>query len=119
MATKAKTVGNASLAEAIAAANVKHREIKKLGKKAPLDDQFIWGRTAGDARMHAAFTFVQDKKHWKNPIDITLDPLDESQIELVTDAVIHYTGSCPHFVLNKSTGKMRITAVGYYVAIGA
>jgi hypothetical protein len=68
--------------------------------------------------MNAAFTEVQNKEHWKYPIDCTLDACDDTKQQLISDAVIFYAGCVPDFE-RLPNGKVRVTAIGYYNAVGA
>ena len=67
-------------------------------------------------QLHDAFTKVQDKQHWKNPIDALVEKKD---IDIVTEAIIHFTGSIPTFQPKKGSGKYRVQAAGYFLTIGA
>ncbi len=67
-------------------------------------------------QLHAAFTSVQNKKGWKYPVNAVVEA-DVDQ-ELLTEAIIHFTGSVPEFI-PLPNGKIRVKAVGYYIAIGA
>jgi len=73
------------------------------------------GATRMQSELSAAFDLVAPKSHWKNPIDTELrGPVD---IELIADAVIHFTGSVPVF---RTRGKTTfVNAAGYYATIGA
>ncbi len=52
------------------------------------------------------------------PIDATVESLNDVQKSLLTDAIIFYAGCAPTFH-NLPNGNVRITAVGYYEAVGA
>lgn len=69
------------------------------------------------AAMDVAFKKVQNKEHWKFPIDKTLE-LSADEQRLTEDAIIFYTGSVPTFQ-KLPNGKTRVRAVGYYNAVGA
>ena len=72
--------------------------------------------------LHSAFDRVKNKEHWKLPIQCSIDYKDQEDINLITEAVVHFTGSVPQFdVYQLKSGKkrVRIFAVGYYYAIGA
>lgn len=83
----------------------------------------VKGVVVTQGRLSAAFDKVADKKHWKNPIDTTVE-CDDLEKEIIYEAVIHFTGSVPEFVVlpGRHRGqkrKYRIKADGYYLAIGA
>jgi hypothetical protein len=67
------------------------------------------------------FSMVQDPTNWKNPIDALIDPevlmaMGATKTDLVK-AITFYTGSIPTITRN---GKMlRVTAIGYYMAVGS
>ena len=58
-----------------------------------------------------AFNKVQNKDHWKNPIDSFCS---KDEIEIVTEAIIYFTATEPTF---KAVGinKLQVTAPGYYL----
>lgn len=62
--------------------------------------------------------------NWKDPIDKVL-VVHRSQwaSEVIHMAVVHFTGSVPMFYLERETPEgnlhVRVTAIGYYAAIGA
>lgn len=66
-------------------------------------------------QMAPAFDLVKDSEHWKNPIDKVI-PAD-SDTNLIHAAVAFYTGS--HAEFTPVDDGLRVTADGYYVAIGA
>lgn len=67
------------------------------------------------AELEKAFDLVANKEHWKLPVNALVPHgTDEN---LITEAVIHFTGSVPSF---KETKKgIRVRAAGYYNTIGA
>ena len=67
------------------------------------------------ADLKFAFTKVQNKEHWKNPIDAIIKMEEQ---DITERAIIFYTGSIPSFA-PKAGGMLRVIADGYYVAIGA
>jgi cell division FtsZ-interacting protein ZapD len=71
-----------------------------------------------DAERKRVFELVQNKEHWKNPIDATLDELSEADEKLLYDAVPFYTGSVPTITRYKN-GRVRVRAAGYYRTVGA
>lgn len=73
------------------------------------------GERFSQFEMKCAFELIEDKKHWKNPIDATID---ESDFELCDYACIFFTGGCLEVVENKD-GKLRVQSPGYFEIIGA
>lgn len=59
-----------------------------------------------------AFEKVQDKKHWKNPIDTYCDVSD---ITILTEAIPYFTGTVAEFGTPNKYGKVRVKALGYYL----
>lgn len=71
------------------------------------------------AELKAAFDLVAPKDNWKMPIDITLHATD-AEVAVIKEAITFYTGSVATVTaLMGAIGWVRITAAGYYVAIGA
>jgi len=72
--------------------------------------------------LAAAFDLVSNKENWKAPIDAYVW-LDDEQVTLVTEAVVFFAGCVPEFenMLRRKEGKVRyrVTAIGYYEAVGA
>lgn len=64
-------------------------------------------------QLHAAFTLVQNKTNWKNPINATIENPGEEQVACIEEAVIHFTGSIASVNALKN-GKIRVRAEGYY-----
>ncbi len=62
-----------------------------------------------------AFETVQNKKNWKYSIDARISV---DQMDIVGEAIAHFTGSIPHFD-DGHDGTIRVEAEGYYIAIGA
>lgn len=63
-----------------------------------------------------AFNKVCNKDNWKLPIDAMIERSEE---EIIREAVIYFTGCEPSFQHVPGSGKSRVTAVGYYNAVGA
>lgn len=60
--------------------------------------------------------------HWKDPIRKTIDLIGsdpDGEIELITDAVVFFTGSVPTFERIGATRRYKVRAAGYYRTIGA
>ena len=69
-----------------------------------------------DEDLHTAFELVKDKADWKMPIDATV-PADTDMV-LLTDAIIYYTGSVAEYEI-LGDGRIHVMADGYYNAIGS
>lgn len=85
-------------------------------------------------RLRDVFAMVEDRTHWKNPVDAVVEQ-DAATPEELREAVIHFTGSVPRIepeaievVLRHSTGLVgfsttvpgwRVRAAGYFAAVGA
>lgn len=63
----------------------------------------------------AYFNLVADKANWKNPINAFVPATID--LDAITDAVIHFTGSVPTYTMTRKGWNVK--AAGYYVAIGA
>lgn len=68
--------------------------------------------------LRAAFDRVACTKNWKNRINRIVTIADAAERDLISKAIIHFTGSVPEFV-EQPSGKVRVIADGYYAAIGA
>lgn len=89
-------------------------------KKDELERQIAWERTVKDgdyfvSELRVAFDKVQNKDHWKNPIDAVILTKD---IKITEAAIIHYTGSVPTFT-RVDGNNTRVKAAGYFATIGA
>lgn len=75
-------------------------------------------------QLREAFGWVQNKQHWKNPIDARL-ALNEDERELVAAAVVHFAGCVAEITpvsgqpIRGGRKVYRVRAVGYYAAVGA
>lgn len=69
-------------------------------------------------QLHDAFDSVKNAEHWKNPIDKVVPYLTPKERALIHAAVIFFAGCEPKFEV-LSTRKHRVTAVGYFAAVGA
>jgi hypothetical protein len=70
-------------------------------------------------QMREALSKVQNKINWKHPVNTIID---ESEQELVTEAIIYFCGCVPTFTpifSSPSEPKLWVQAVGYYAAVGA
>ncbi len=66
--------------------------------------------------LDAAFKQIQNKDHWKNPIDATIRYED---FEISDMAARYFAGSPLDMIGKPKNGFIRVKADGYYVAIGA
>ena len=69
--------------------------------------------------LSAAFQRVQNRRNWKNRVNAVITIENDEEMRLITHAVIHFTGSVPSFVEVDGKQRYRVTADGYYEAIGA
>ena len=70
-----------------------------------------------------AFALIQPKGHWKNPIDAechtgVMPTMSAREVAAVHQAVIFFTGSVPE-ITHLGNFRCRVTAAGYFAAIGA
>jgi hypothetical protein len=61
-------------------------------------------------QLHAAFTAVQNKDHWKNAINALIDPADQ---DVTGAAIMHFAYGNASFT-PAANGKLRVRAPGYY-----
>jgi hypothetical protein len=66
-------------------------------------------------QLDKAFKEVANKENWKYPVDAEISEQDR---DITERAIIYFTGSVPLFT-KKKNGRLRVRAVGYYVAIGS
>ena len=62
-------------------------------------------------QLTKTFELVENKTHWKDPIDTVIDAANVS-IKAVYDAVVHFTGTVPTFTHQGNT-LFQVTADGY------
>lgn len=63
-------------------------------------------------QLHEAFGAVQDKEHWKNPIDAVVA---RDRVEVLTRAIPFMTGTFADFDdVGCAPGMIRVTAPGYF-----
>ncbi len=65
--------------------------------------------------LSSAFDLVKSE-NWKDPIQACTSIARE---DITREAVIFYTGSIPTFTSMKNPKLLRVTAEGYYKAVGA
>ena len=75
--------------------------------------KIVWGYSVGDLKK--AFTKVQNKKNWKNPIEAIILTCD---VPITVKAIAFFAGSRTE-VVKMSNGQSKIIAPGYYLSIGA
>ncbi len=64
------------------------------------------------------FDLVKDPTNWKNPVDCTLPGIVAAcDRKAIAAAVVFYAGCSPEFTGTKNG--LRVTAPGYYRAVGA
>jgi hypothetical protein len=73
------------------------------------------GTVYSRAELKAAFDKVCNSQNWKMPIDAVIT---EAERDVATQAVIFFAGCSPKF-RGIGPAKLRMTAVGYYKAVGA
>jgi len=61
-------------------------------------------------QLDAAFKTVQAKAHWKDPIR---SKCKASEVSLITQAIIHFTGTVPTFGQPNKDGIVTVRAAGY------
>lgn len=88
------------------------KQVKELERKLMTTQRF------SQEQLTMAFNNVQNKEHWKNPIDCVIDNPGEENLACLREAIIHFTGSVPSIEKLKD-GKIHVTAAGYYATIGA
>ncbi len=94
----------------------------------PVPGVLVQGQPVTKAELSAAFDLVADRANWKNPIDATVQ-LTPQQIILIAQAVPFFAGCEARFsplsktVIFDNGGQpvltYRVTAKGYYAAVGA
>lgn len=83
----------------------------------------IMGKEVTRGQLLEAFERVEDKANWKDPIDATVDLANDFELEVLRYAIAFFTGSQATF--KPKPGKKllgcryRVTAPGYYRAVGA
>lgn len=61
-------------------------------------------------QLHAAFTKVENKVHWKNAINSVIDA---SEQDITNAAIVHFAYGNATFT-SAGHGKLRVRAPGYY-----
>lgn len=77
----------------------------------------VMGNKVTRGELSEAFSRVQDKKNWKNPISAVV-ALTDYERALTEEAISFFAGS-PSFFQIVDGGKYRVTAPGYYASVGA
>lgn len=63
------------------------------------------------AQLKEAFEKVQDKEHWKNPINAVIAKAD---LAITAEAIEYYTSTSPEVVEEYEDGTIKIYALGYW-----
>jgi high-affinity K+ transport system ATPase subunit B len=82
----------------------------------------IEGRDVTRAELSRAFSRVEPKQNWKNPIDAIVVISSSYERLAIAAAVTFFTGSVATFDvvrLEANHSTYRVRAAGYYAAIGA
>lgn len=66
----------------------------------------------------AMFALVENRRHWKGPIQARVARDTPELRAALHDAIVHFTASVPDFTPN-ADGSMIVTAAGYYATVGA
>jgi hypothetical protein len=117
MASKAKATTKA------AAANETHSD--EMAEQRAWKVATVLGREVTWGELHDAFETVRPAEGWKDPIDAVVDVAGDFELLKLREAVIFFTGSVPTFApkfgagLKPPTCRYRVTAAGYYAAVGA
>jgi len=78
-------------------------------------------RTPENIKYKPMFDLVAPKDNWKNPINALVEPMDLVELGItkkdLSDAVEFFTGA-PAVIVREGS-KYRVTAPGYYIAVGA
>lgn len=82
----------------------------------------INGRDVTRGELRQAFERVSHPNNWKLGINRVVD-LNNWEMELISEAVIFFTGSAPEFFpmvgATFPKNRYRVVAAGYYAAVGA
>lgn len=63
-------------------------------------------------QLEQAFQKVQNKEHWKNPIDAFCRA---EELEITREAINYFTATNTYFEQDQGNGWARIKAKGYYL----
>lgn len=72
-----------------------------------------------ETELRAAFSRVENKEHWKKPIAALVQVVSERELEAIKYAVTFYTGSVATVSRGFGPDVYKVTAAGYYAAVGA
>jgi hypothetical protein len=64
------------------------------------------------------FNKVHDPENWKNPIDTVIDKPSSEDMVCISDAIGYFAGGGTQ-IIELPGNKIRVTAPGYYMLIGA
>lgn len=82
----------------------------------------VMGRKVTRGTLLKAFARVENRQNWKLAIDAVVDVANDRDLLTLREAVVFFTGSIPTFtpVGGALPGcRYRVTAIGYYAAVGA
>ena len=77
----------------------------------------VMGRVVTRGELKAAFDQVANDANWKLPVNAIV-VADEFELAMIKEAVVFFTGSVAKFK-PLAGGRFRVTASGYYRAVGA
>ena len=78
----------------------------------------IDGRDVTHGELDDAFNRVKNPEHWKYPIDATIEIADLHEQRMIAEAVVYFCG-CVAEIVRVGRNRYRVTAIGYFAAIGA
>jgi hypothetical protein len=89
-----------------------------------LDARDVVARAGGyeftDDDLHRYFDMVRNRSHWKNPIRRCATLPSERDVYGMHEAVVYIAGCVPEVeCINPETHKYRVTAIGYFMAVGS
>jgi hypothetical protein len=67
-------------------------------------------------KLAEAFEEVRNKSDWKLPVNKLIFKPGKEKREMITEAVIYFTGSAPEFI-RAGGGRVRVKANGYYATL--
>lgn len=73
----------------------------------------LYSRKFSRQEMEKAFRAVQDKEHWKNPINSCVRAED---VEVTKEAIVYFTATEATLGENLGNGWYKIMAPGYYLS---
>ena len=82
----------------------------------------VMGKAVTQGQLSAAFDRVADKANWKNPINAVVVLKTHREMAMIKEAVRFFAGCQAKFEAVELLGarcRYRVTAKGYYLAVGA